>query len=41
MVEGTTIEFKREYNEKVINTMLAFLNLEATQSWQAVSISVR
>jgi len=28
MVEGKTIEFKREYNEKVINTMLAFLNTE-------------
>jgi len=28
MLESTTIEFKREYNEKVINTMLAFLNTE-------------
>jgi ATP-dependent DNA helicase RecG len=28
MHESTTIEFKREYNEKVIKTMLAFLNTE-------------
>jgi len=28
MIESTTIEFKREFNEKVINTMLAFLNTE-------------
>jgi len=28
MIEGKTVEFKREYNEKVINTMLAFLNTE-------------
>jgi len=28
MVENTTTEFKREFNEKVINTMLAFLNTE-------------
>ena len=26
MLESATVEFKREYNEKVINTMLAFLN---------------
>jgi len=28
MIEGTFVEFKREFNEKVINTMLAFLNTE-------------
>jgi len=28
MLENITIEFKREYNEKVNNTMLAFLNTE-------------
>jgi len=28
MIEGKTIEFKREFNEKVTNTMLAFLNTE-------------
>ena len=28
MVESTTVEFKRQYNEKVINTMLAFLNTQ-------------
>ena len=28
MLEGTTIEFKREYNEKVNQTMLAFINTE-------------
>jgi len=28
MLEGTIVEFKREFNEKVINTMLAFLNTE-------------
>jgi len=28
MIEGTTIEFEREFNDKVINTMLAFLNTE-------------
>jgi len=28
MTEGKTIEFKREFNEKVLNTMLAFLNTE-------------
>ena len=28
MLESTTVEFKREYNEKVNNTVLAFLNTE-------------
>jgi ATP-dependent DNA helicase RecG len=28
MIENTTVEFKREYNEKVNNTMLAFLNTD-------------
>jgi len=28
MMENTTTEFKREFNQKVINTMLAFLNTE-------------
>jgi hypothetical protein len=28
MLESTIVEFKREYNEKVNNTMLAFLNTE-------------
>jgi len=28
MLESTNIEFKREYNDKVIKTMLAFLNTE-------------
>jgi len=28
MIENTTTEFKREFNQKVINTMLAFLNTE-------------
>ena len=28
MIENTTTEFKREFNEKVIHTMLAFINTE-------------
>jgi len=28
MIENTTTEFKREFNQKVINTLLAFLNTE-------------
>jgi len=28
MIENATTEFKREYNQKVLNTMLAFLNTE-------------
>ena len=28
MLENQTVEFKREYNTKVKNTMLAFLNTD-------------
>ena len=37
MLESTTIEFKREYNEKVIYTMLAFLNTEGGELYLGLS----
>ena len=37
MIESKTIEFKREFNEKVINTMLAFLNTEGGTLYLGIS----
>ena len=37
MIENTTVEFKREYNEKVNNTMLAFLNTEGGELYLGLS----
>ena len=37
MLESTTIEFKREYNEKVNLTMLAFLNTEGGELYLGLS----
>jgi len=37
MLESTTIEFKREYNEKVNHTMLAFLNTEGGELYLGLS----
>ncbi|MCL2380100.1 MAG: putative DNA binding domain-containing protein [Treponema sp.] len=37
VLESTTIEFKREYNEKVTHTMLAFLNTEGGELYLGLS----
>ena len=37
MLEGTTVEFKREYNEKVNLAMLAFLNTEGGELYLGLS----
>ena len=37
MPEGTTVEYKREYNEKVNNTLLAFLNTEGGELYLGLS----
>ena len=37
MLESTTIEFKREFNEKVNHTMLAFLNTEGGELYLGLS----